>query len=92
MRLPGRASLIIDRRTDVANVGWQRSSRETLEPGATEAALFGTEVSSPLYLSALIEAGFVLFILTSAMNVLAHWLEPGKQQRRALCTQARSGR
>lgn len=33
-----------------------------------------TEVSSPLYLSALIEAGLVLFVLTSAMNMLAHWV------------------
>jgi phosphate transport system permease protein len=33
-----------------------------------------TEVSSQVYLSALIEAGLILFILTSAMNVLAHWL------------------
>jgi phosphate transport system permease protein len=48
-----------------------------LDQGYTIASVIAnefTEVSSPLYLSALIEAGFVLFILTSAMNVLAHWL------------------
>ena len=57
--------------------GSYRLPNSLFDQGYTIASLIAnefTEVSSPLYLSALMNAGLVLFFITSAMNVLAYLL------------------